>query len=54
LDRRIGHDFRKLRAARAAGVDIARVEIDRAGNIAIITVPQPRVDVGEDNEWDRV
>ena len=44
---------RAIRAARAAGVDIARIEIDPDGKIVIILgngEPDPR----EANEWDRV
>lgn len=40
-----------IRAAKAAGCEVARIEIDRAGKIVIITAqgdqPQP-----ERNEWD--
>jgi hypothetical protein len=42
-----------IRAAAAAGVNIARIEIDADGKIVIITAPAPG-GVGEENEWDRV
>jgi hypothetical protein len=47
---------RAVKAVTAAGVHIARVEIDKAGKIVIITADttvQPG-EVGEANEWDRV
>jgi hypothetical protein len=44
---------RALRAAKAAGVDIARIEIDPNGKIVIVTAGEP-VDRSEDNAWDRV
>jgi hypothetical protein len=44
---------RAVRAVTAAGVHIARVEIDKAGKITIITVEQPS-EATETNEWDRV
>jgi hypothetical protein len=44
---------RAVKAVAAAGVHIARVEIDKAGKITIITVEQPS-EVTEANEWDRV
>jgi hypothetical protein len=47
-----------VRAVAAAGVDIARVEIDKSGRIVIVTnkstgVKEPPV-IGEANEWDAV
>jgi hypothetical protein len=46
---------RAIRAAIAAGVDIARVEVTNAGTIVIVPTggaePPKREDV---NEWDRV
>ena len=46
---------RAVKAVTAAGVHIARIEIDRAGKIAIIATAEPKqVEVGEDNEWDRI
>jgi len=47
---------RAIRAVAAAGVGIARVEVDRAGKIAIITAEAPdgRGEAREANEWDRV
>jgi hypothetical protein len=52
---------RALRAVTAAGVDIARVEIDKAGKITITTTRAKgatngvaRSAVGEENEWDSI
>ena len=45
-----------IKAAAAAGVHIARIEIDKAGKIVIIagnSADQP-AQVPEANEWDRV
>jgi hypothetical protein len=43
-----------IRAARAAGCEVVRVEIDKAGKIAVVTSPlglqEPTA--GEANEWD--
>jgi hypothetical protein len=47
---------RAVKAVAAAGVDIVRVEIDKAGKIVIVTVDAtstPR-EGREVNEWDRV
>jgi hypothetical protein len=48
-----------IKAAAAAGVDIARVEIDKSGRIVIVankstTGGQEAPVIGEANEWDRV
>ena len=43
---------RAVKAVTAAGVHIARVEIDKTGKITIITVEQPS-EATEANEWDR-
>jgi hypothetical protein len=46
---------RAVRAVAAAGVHIARVEIDKTGKIVIITAEptdQPAATM-EENEWDR-
>jgi hypothetical protein len=45
-----------VKAVTAAGVHIARVEIDKTGKIAIITAEAPdgRGEAREANEWDRV
>jgi hypothetical protein len=44
---------RAVKAVVAAGVDIARVEIDKAGKIVIVTAGAPEVtDREEANEWD--
>jgi hypothetical protein len=47
---------RAIRAVVAAGVGIARVEIDKAGKITIITADAAdgRNEVTEGNEWDRI
>jgi hypothetical protein len=46
-----------VKAVAAAGVHIARVEIDKAGKIVIITTDATENQSGESaevNEWDRV
>ena len=47
---------RAVKAVTAAGVHIARVEIDKVGKITIITADAPdgRDQAGEVNEWDRL
>jgi hypothetical protein len=42
-----------VKAVTRAGVNIARIEIDRTGKIAIIAMAEPK-QLGEDNEWDQV
>jgi hypothetical protein len=44
---------RAIRAAIAAGVDIARIEVAKDGTIVIVTASQDREPKAE-NEWDRV
>jgi hypothetical protein len=46
---------RAVKAVVAAGVDIARVEIDKSGKIVIVTNKSPSegLAVEESNEWDR-
>jgi hypothetical protein len=47
---------RAVKAVSAAGVHIARIEIDKAGKIVIITAEatnQPG-EIAEGNEWDRI
>jgi hypothetical protein len=44
---------RAVKAVAAAGVAIARVEIDKAGRIVIVTASDARPDDGG-NEWDRI
>jgi hypothetical protein len=44
---------RAIRAAIAAGVDIARVEIGKDGKIVIVTAAEAGP-LKEGNEWDRV
>ena len=47
---------RAVKAVAAAGVNIARVEIDKAGKIIIIaaTGATPDESRAEGNEWDRI
>ena len=45
---------RAIRAARAAGVEIARIEIDPNGRIVIIAGNGEQPEQREVNEWDRV
>jgi hypothetical protein len=44
---------RALRAAKAAGVEIVRVEIDPNGKIILVTTRET-VERREENSWDRV
>jgi hypothetical protein len=44
---------RAFRAAQAAGVRVARVEIDRDGKIVIVTADVELDERREGNEWDR-
>jgi hypothetical protein len=46
---------RAVKAVAAAGVHIARIEIDKSGKIVIITVdPTDQPGETEANEWDRI
>jgi hypothetical protein len=46
---------RAVKAVAAAGVGIARVEIDKAGKITIIALgAEPRAEGKEANEWDNI
>ena len=47
---------RAVKAVTAAGVHIARIEIDKAGKIVIITTSATEApgEMTEANEWDRV
>ena len=46
---------RAVKAVVSAGVDIARVEIDKAGTIRIITLKaDPNGQAKEANEWDSI
>jgi hypothetical protein len=48
---------RALRAARAAGFEVARVEIDNDGKIIVVTKKHQEEPAGQDrgeNEWDKV
>jgi hypothetical protein len=45
---------RAFRAAKAAGVRVTRVEIDRDGKIVIVTADELEGERREGNEWDRV
>jgi hypothetical protein len=53
---RQGDVTRAVRAVRAAGIEVRRVEVDRAGKIVVVTgepgkdEPIPK----EGNEWDRI
>jgi hypothetical protein len=50
-----GDVTKALRAAAAAGVDVKRIEIDRAGKIVIVAGQPSRDDSSADvNEWDGV
>jgi hypothetical protein len=42
-----------IKATKAAGVDIARIEIAKDGRIVIVTAVEP-VGARETNEWDQV
>jgi hypothetical protein len=44
---------RAFRAAQAAGVKVARIEIDRDGKIVIVTA-DGEAERREENSWDRV
>jgi hypothetical protein len=44
---------RAFRAAQAAGVKVARVEIDRDGKIVIVPADELEHERREGNEWDR-
>ena len=52
---RQGDVTKAIRAAKAAGVDIARIEIAADGRIVIIPeVETAEIRAAEENEWDRV
>jgi hypothetical protein len=43
-----------IKATKAAGVDIGRIEIAKDGRIVIITAAEAaQIGAGEENEWDR-
>jgi hypothetical protein len=44
---------RAFRAAQAAGVKVARIEIDRDGKIVIVTA-DGEAERREENSWDRI
>jgi hypothetical protein len=45
--------IRVLKAAKMAGIEVARVEIDRDGKISVVTgKSQEQAQAGTDNEWD--
>jgi hypothetical protein len=44
---------RALKGAKAAGIEIARIEIDRSGKIVIVTGEGEPPDSGR-NEWDEI
>ena len=47
---------RAVKAVVAAGVDVLRVEVDKAGRIIVVTgkPDENRTPKGEANEWDRI
>jgi hypothetical protein len=47
---------RAVKAMNAAGLEVARVEVDKEGKIAIIAgKPEQQIPkIGEGNEWDRL
>jgi hypothetical protein len=46
---------RAVKAVAAAGVDIARIEIDKAGKITIIAATATEQEEGKEaNEWDAI
>jgi hypothetical protein len=46
---------RAIKAVVAAGVHIARIEVDGTGKIAIVTTDAPNTqgEAGQTNEWDK-
>jgi hypothetical protein len=49
------HLTRALRAARKAGIDVARAEVDRAGKIILVLKNDGEAaSTGERNEWDEI
>jgi hypothetical protein len=53
---RQGDLTRVVKAVRAAGVEVARVEVDKAGRIVVVTAKEGenQPPEGEANEWDRI
>jgi hypothetical protein len=52
---RQGDVTKAVKAVVAAGVHVARVEVDRAGRIVVIAgEPAPAEQAQEGNEWDRI
>lgn len=45
---------RALKATVAAGVEIAKVEIDRDGKIVVVVAGKQVEEANEGNEWDRL
>ena len=45
---------RAVKAVRQAGVEVARVEVDKSGKIVIITADAALEDKQEGNEWDSI
>lgn len=46
-----------IEAARQAGIEVARIEVDKSGKITIISTKgavEAQHTVGESNEWDEV
>ena len=52
---RQGDVTRAVRAVRAAGVEVLRVEVDKTGRIVVVTgKPEENPAPAECNEWDRL
>jgi hypothetical protein len=53
---RQGDVTRAVKTVRAAGVEVRRVEVDKAGRIIVHTAKQDenQTPEGEANEWDRI
>jgi hypothetical protein len=48
-------DLRKtIEAVKAAGEDVARVEVDRDGKVIVVVGKPEGADAGTTNEWDSV
>jgi hypothetical protein len=43
---------RALKAARAAGLEVNRVEISKDGRIVLVQAPDDPIDSAPSNEWD--
>jgi hypothetical protein len=49
---RQGDVTRAVRAVRAAGVEVQRVEVDRTGKIIVVTGKPSENPAPDENEWD--